>query len=391
MPCLPPPSLTRGVVALTLCVTLALVAAADATANPTRPAAEKATETSTEKAAGKAAQKATPRVPRKPAQAEPALPYRGRPDVRTFAQDVAARRDWDPAWVMMQLDGARQLPRVARLIMPPPVGVPKNWAAYRDRFVEPKRIAAGLAFWQQHADVLQRAEAQYGVPAEVVVGIIGVETFYGRVTGDFRVLDALATLSFDFPSGRSDRSGFFRSELEELLVLARREGIRADSVKGSYAGAIGWPQFLPGSINRHAVDFDGDGHIDLQRSVVDAIGSVARYLQAHGWQPGLATHHAVEPPPEGPGRITLLGPDIKPSFTAAEFAEHGARLDDAGTRHAGLLALVEVQNGDAPPSHVAGTQNFWAITRYNWSSYYALAVITLGQAVKSARPAGPGA
>jgi membrane-bound lytic murein transglycosylase B len=365
--------------ALVLSLGLTLGATADAMASPTQPAT------------GKAAPQATPKPSRKPAPAEPALPYRGRPELRAFAQEVATRRNWDPAWVMIQLEGARQLPRVARLIMPPPVGVPKNWAAYRDRFVEPKRIAAGLAFWQQHAAALQRAETQYGVPLEVVVGIIGVETFYGRVTGDFRVLDALATLSFDFPSGRSDRSGFFRSELEELLVLARREGIRADTVKGSYAGAIGWPQFLPGSINRHAVDFDGDGHIDLQRSVIDAIGSVAHYLQAHGWQPGLATHHAVTPPPEGPGRTLLLGPDIKPSFTAAEFAEHGARLDEAGARHTGLLALVEVQNGDAAPSHVAGTQNFWSITRYNWSSYYALAVITLGEAVKAARQAAPGA
>jgi membrane-bound lytic murein transglycosylase B len=325
------------------------------------------------------------------APAEASLPYRGRTELRAFADDVAARRGWDPAWVMIQLDGARQLPRVARLIMPPPVGTAKNWAAYRDRFVEPRRIAAGLAFWQQHAALLQRAEDAFGVPAEVVVGIIGVETFYGRMTGDFRVLDALATLSFDFPSGRSDRSAFFRGELEELLVLARREGVRADSIKGSYAGAIGWPQFLPGSINRHAVDFDGDGHIDLQRNVADAIGSVAHYLQVHGWQRGLPTHFGVSPPDEAQGRALLLEPDIKPSFTASQFAEQGARLDEAGRSHDGLLALVEVRNGDAAPSHVAGTQNFWALTRYNWSSYYALAVITLGDAVKAARAATPGA
>lgn len=330
-----------------------------------------------------------PKAP--PAPAEAGIPYRGRAELRAFADEVAARRQWDTAWVMIQLEGARQLPRVARLIMPPAVGTPKNWAAYRERFVEPRRIQAGLAFWQQHATTLQRAEAEFGVPADVVVGIIGVETFYGRMTGDFRVLDALATLSFDFPSGRSDRSAFFRSELEELLVMARREGVRADSFKGSYAGAIGWPQFLPGSINRHAVDYDGDGHIDLQRSVPDVIGSVAHYLQAHGWQRGLPTHHAVQPPPEGPGRSLLLGPDIKPSFTAAEFAEHGAVLDEPGSRHEGLLALVELQNGAAAPSHVAGTQNFWTITRYNWSAYYALAVITLGDAIRSARQASPGA
>lgn len=320
-------------------------------------------------------------------RAEAGIPYRGRSVLAAFADDVAARRQWDAAWVLDQLADARQLPRVARLIMPPPAGTAKNWAAYRDRFVEPRRIGAGLAFWQAHADVLQRAEVQFGVPAEVVVGIVGVETFYGRITGDFRVVDALATLSFDFPSGRSDRSAFFRSELEELLVLARREGVRADSIKGSYAGAIGWPQFLPGSINRHAVDFDGDGRIDLQRSVADAIGSVAHYLQQHGWQRGMPTHFAVQPPTDESARGTLLAPDIRPSFTVQQMRELGAGLDGTADGHEGLLALVEVQNGEAPPSHVAGTTNFYAITRYNWSSYYALAVITLGDAVKAARMA----
>lgn len=319
--------------------------------------------------------------------AEAATPYRGRAELAAFAAEVAARRDWEPAWVMIQLDGARQLPRVAQLIMPPPAGTAKNWAAYRERFVEPRRINAGLAFWQAHADTLQQAQERFGVPADVVVGILGVETFFGRITGDFRILDALATLSFDFPSGRSDRSAFFRSELEELLVLARREGVRADSFKGSYAGAIGWPQFLPGSINRHAIDFDGDGHIDLQRSVSDSIGSVAHYLQSHGWQRGMPTHYAVQPPDDAQARATLLGPDIKPSFTAGQFDEYGARLDERGRNHDGLLALVELHNGGAAPSHVAGTQNFYAITRYNWSSYYALAVITLGEAVKAARGA----
>jgi membrane-bound lytic murein transglycosylase B len=332
-------------------------------------------------------QAATSGTKKAPATRTATASYRGRAEVRAFAAEVAARRDWDAAWVQRTLEGARPLPRVAQLIMPPPAGTAKNWAAYRDRFVEPQRINAGLAFWRAHAATLARAEAEFGVPAEVVVGIIGVETFYGRITGNFRVLDALATLSFDFPSGRSDRSAFFRSELEELLQLAQREGVRADSFRGSYAGAIGWPQFLPGSINRHAVDYDGDGHVDLQRSVVDAIGSVARYLQAHGWQRGLATHHAVSAPADEAARATLLAPDILPTFSAAEFAEHGARLDDAGRRHAGRLALVQLDNGDAPPTLIAGTENFYVITRYNWSSYYALAVITLGEAVKAARAA----
>jgi membrane-bound lytic murein transglycosylase B len=223
------------------------------------------------------------------------------------------------------------------------------------------------------------------VPPEIVVGIVGVETFYGRITGSFRVIDALATLAFDFPAGRKDRSGFFRAELEEFLVLCDREGVDPQQVRGSYAGAIGLPQFMPGSINRHAVDLDGDGHVDLLGSAADSVGSVARFLADHGWQRGLATHFGVAVPADAADRAALLAPDIVPSFSAAQFAERGARLDDAGRAHEGLLALVELQNGELAPSYVAGTSNFYALTRYNWSSYYAMAVIALGEAVKRGR------
>jgi membrane-bound lytic murein transglycosylase B len=203
--------------------------------------------------------------------------------------------------------------------------------------------------------------------------------------GGFRVLDALATLSFDFPSGRSDRSGFFREELAQLLVWSQREGMDAAGVRGSYAGAVGLPQFMPSNVNRLAVDFDGDGRVDLLGSAADAIGSVAHYLSAHGWQPGLPTHFSVAPPADPVQRAVLLAPDILPSFTPTQFAEHGAALERAGQETPGPLALVQLFNGDAEPSFVAGTQNFYAVTRYNWSSYYALAVIELGAAVAAAR------
>jgi lytic murein transglycosylase B len=226
------------------------------------------------------------------------------------------------------------------------------------------------------------------VPASVIVGIVGVETFYGRITGGFRVLDALATLSFDFPSGRSDRSTFFRGELEQFLLMCQRQQpMDCSEVKGSYAGAIGLPQFMPSSINKHAVDFDGDGRIDLTNSGADVVGSVAHFLAESGWERGQATHFAVSAPVDTRERALLLGPDILPSFTAAEFAAHGAVLSPEGQAYPGLLALVELQNGDAAPSYIAGTQNFYAVTRYNWSSYYALAVIELGQAVERARAA----
>ena len=311
--------------------------------------------------------------------------YAARPEVRDFAAQLAERRDLPAEWVLAQLAQARLQPSAQRLMMPPPAGTAKNWAAYRDRFVEPQRIMAGARFWQDNADWLQRAEARYGVPAEIIVGIVGVETYYGRITGNFRVLDVLATLAFDFPSGRSDRSAFFRSELEEFLVWSRREGLDPAVPKGSFAGAMGLPQFMPGSINRFAVDFDEDGHIDLNGSAADVVGSVAHYLAAHGWQRGMATTYGVAPPVDTAARATLLQPDILPSFSAEQMEALGAVLDAAGRAHIGPLALVELQNGNAAPSFVAGTQNFYAVTRYNWSSYYAMAVISLGEAVKRQR------
>ena len=305
--------------------------------------------------------------------------------ISAFADEVSVARGLDRDGVLRHLAAAHRLPLVKKLIMPPPAGTAKNWAAYRSRFVEPQRIAAGARFWRDNEAWLAEAEARWGVPPEIVVAIVGVETFYGRITGNFRVIDALATLAFDFPGGRSDRSAFFRSELTELLVLAQREGVDPSSLKGSFAGAMGLPQFMPGSINRYAIDFDGNGHIDLARSSADVVGSVAHFLAQHGWQRGLPTHYAVAVPVDSSDRAVLLGPDILPTFSAAQFRQRGAQLDASGQTHGGLLALVELQNGERAPSYVAGTQNFYTLTRYNWSSYYALAVIELAQALLQAR------
>ena len=325
------------------------------------------------------------RKPVKIAKAEPA--YGKSAEVLRFAAQVAERRGLPREWLTVELAQARRIEAVRKLVMPPPAGSAKNWAAYRARFIEPRRIEAGLGFWRANEAWLAQAEARYGVPAPIVVAIVGVETFYGRVTGNFRTLDALATLSFDFPPGRKDRSAFFRTELEEFFVLCAREGIDPQAVKGSFAGAMGLPQFMPSSLNRMAVDLDGDGRIDLQTSTADVVGSVAHYLADAGWQRGLSTHYAVAVPVDASDRAALLLPDILPSFSAAQFDERGAVLDEAGRAHEGLLALVELQNGDRAPSYVAGTQNFYAITRYNWSSYYAMAVIDLAQALAEQRAA----
>ena len=321
-------------------------------------------------------------------EAAEALRYGPREDMLRFADEAAQRQGLDASWVRAALERARYSPAVAKLIMPAPNGTAKNWASYRSRFVEPVRIRAGLAFWRANQRWLELAEERFGVPPEIIVGIIGVESLFGQQTGNFRVIDALATLAFDFPTGRKDRAPFFRDELESFLLMCSKGGLEPLAVKGSYAGAIGIPQFLPSSVNKYAVDFDGDGQIDLNDNPADVIGSVANYLMAFGWQRGMVTRFEVTPPPDAIDRATLLVPDIVPSFSSQEFAQRGAVLDPAGQTFEGKLALVELQNGDAAPTHVAGTDNFYVITRYNWSSYYAMAVIELGEAIERERSRG---
>ena len=315
-------------------------------------------------------------------RAPDAVTYGTRDDVVRFAEGVAERHGLDPEWVRRSLAQARFIPVVTRYIMPPAAGTAKNWAAYRARFVEQVRLRAGTAFWRANERWLDQAEEMYGVPAEIVVGIVGVESIYGQQMGNFRVIDSLATLAFDFPTGRRDRSAFFKDELESWFVLCKSEGVDPLAWRGSYAGALGMAQFMPSSFNKYAVDFDGDGHVDLHANAADVIGSVANYLAEFGWKRGLAARFDVEPPADLEARALLLAPDIVPTFTAAEMVERGARLPDAALAVESLLALVELQNGDAATTYVAGTSNFYALTRYNWSSYYAMAVLALGEAVR---------
>ncbi len=323
-----------------------------------------------------------------PAKAAPAYHYAQRAEAMQFADDLAERRGLDREWVRQAIGQARLLREVPRLVLPPPKGSPKNWAAYRARFVEPVRIRAGLRFWLDNAATLARAEAEYGVPAEIIVGIIGVETIYGQHMGGYRVIDALSTLSFDFPQAHpraAERRAFFQRELEQFLTLMDRTGTDPHQPRGSYAGAMGLGQFMPSSWARWAVDFDGDGRIDLNHSAADAIGSVANYFVGHGWKTGMPTHYAVQFDAATLQLDDLLAPDILPTFSPASMAAKGAQVLGDGATHNGPLALVELQNGGAPPSYVAGTENFYAVTRYNWSSYYALAVIELGREIAAQR------
>lgn len=317
--------------------------------------------------------------------------YAQSPAAMAFAEDLAQRRGLDPQWVRQQIGAARRLPSVIRLSLPAPRAAYKNWAVYRARFVEPVRIRAGQRFWEAHREALARAEREYGVPASLIVGVIGVETLYGQHTGNYRVIDALATLAFDFPASHpraEARAEFFRGELEQFLSLASRTGMDPLAVRGSYAGAMGWPQFMPSSWARHAIDFDGDSKVDLFNSADDVIGSVANYFKSYGWQPGQPTHYAVSFDLEKLDKDGLLAPDILPSFSVERFMAKGAVPDTQGQQHAGKLALIELQNGDpaqggAAPTYLAGTDNFYVVTRYNWSSYYAMAVLELGRTIEA--------
>lgn len=322
-------------------------------------------------------------------KAAPERFYRDHPAAMAFADDLAQRRGLDTGWVREQIGRARRLDAAIRGVTPPPAGVPKNWAAYRARFIEPVRLAAGQRFWLDNRATLARAEAEFGVPASLIVGVIGVETLYGRHTGTHKVMDAITTLAFDFPAVHpraAARTAFFRDELEQLLSLCQRGGIDPHSLLGSFAGAMGWPQFMPSSWVKYAIDFDGDGRIDLFDSPADVIGSVANYFKTFGWQSGMPTHYPVRFDPARLDLDTLLAPDILPSFSVENFLANGAVVDGEALQHPGKLALIELQNAGAPSSYVAGTDNFYVVTRYNWSSYYAMAVIELGEAVKAALP-----
>ncbi len=362
------------------------------------PFAQKAqTKAVPRKAPGKAAGQASAKTTGKPntkARAKVRAPeigpsYANRADAMALADDVALRRDLDAAWVRRTIGLAHRVPLVEKLMTPPAVGVAKNWAAYRARFIEPLRINAGVKFWLSNREALARAEQQFGVPAAIIVGILGVETIYGQQMGNFRVLDALCTLAFDFPAAHpraGERSAYFKGELEQYLSRLNRTGAAPLAELGSFAGAVGMAQFMPTSWHRFALDFDGDGKIDLHMNAADAIGSVANYFRAYGWKPGAPTHFELTFDTPRLQLDSLLVPDILPTFSAARMAELGVFLSDDAQRHDGKLALVELQNGPQPARYVAGTDNFYVITRYNWSSYYAMAVIELGAAVAQQLP-----
>jgi len=313
--------------------------------------------------------------------------FRGWTAVADFENDMASKYGFDPAALKQVMEQVNYIDAAVQLVKPAPPGKPKNWQAYRDRFIEPVRINAGVDFWNQNADALARAEAEYGVPAEIIVGIIGVETVYGRNTGRFRVMDVLTTLAFAYPDApnRLERQVFFKGELENTLLLARKSNIDPFSLVGSFAGAVGLPQFMPGSILSYGVDFDADGKIDLRNSPVDAIGSVANFLVQHGWRAGGAAPIVV------PAQVSatrawenMLGRGLQASYSPEQLTAAGVATA-ANLPNTALFGLVDLQNGAEATEYWLATDNFFAITHYNRSYFYAMSVIDLGRAVRHAR------
>ncbi len=295
------------------------------------------------------------------------------PEVATFIAEMQEKHGFEKEWLATSFSRLRPNETVLRAIKPAAVPeLQRSWERYRSRFLNERRIAAGVRFWQEHEATLKRASAIYGIPEEIIVAIIGVETEYGKNMGRFSVMQALSTLAFRYPP----RAPFFRAELEQFLLLARDNGFDPLAVKGSYAGAIGIPQFMPSSQQRYAVDFDANGRIDLTRSNVDAIGSVASFLAQHGWETGASI--AVPASIEGdPAPLVMLG--IKPEKPLAELVASGVRAEG---NPAAAAAIIDLVTPDQVTEYWAGFQNFYVITRYNRSSFYAMSVFQLAEAIR---------
>ncbi len=295
------------------------------------------------------------------------------PEIEAFILEMADKHRFEPGALRRLFAQAQPRPEILRAISTPITTLP--WHEFRGRFVDPARINGGVRFWREHAATLEKASREFGVPAEIIVATIGVETLYGRNTGTHRVLEALAMLAFQYPP----RAELFRSELEEYLLLVREAGFDAMGIRGSYAGAIGIPQFLPSSYRRYAVDFNGDGRRDLMKTPADAIGSVANYYRSFGWRSG---EGIIVPAEVDPGNAQpLLGIGILPQLRVTELKRLGvtpaAPVDD------GAEAALFVVESEAGPLYWLGLNNFYVITRYNRSINYALAVHELARELRA--------
>lgn len=322
------------------------------------------------------------RTPSAPAvETSSGRPLAGRADVEAFIREMVAKHGFSSDELHRAFARAYDRPEIIEAMNRPAES--KSWGAYRRIFLTEKRIAGGVAFMRANAAALARAERQYGVPAEVVTAIIGVETLYGGNTGKYPVIESLSTLAFDYPR----RAAFFRSELENFLLLARDEGIDYLQPRGSYAGAMGLAQFMPSSYRRLAIDFDGDGHRNLWSDPDDAIGSIANYLARSGWRAGDPLI-AVPATAQGSAWKDVVSSNFRQpkSLTRLSVANWGARgvqpLQSVAAERSALLVVLDGDSGDEP---YLCFDNFYAITRYNLSALYAMAVTQLSQEIRSRR------
>lgn len=317
--------------------------------------------------------------------------YHNRVEVKNFAHEVAMRHGFDEKNVLTILEKAKYQPTAARAIVPPSKPGARHWERYRARYVESVRINNGLAFWEANAAILNKTTEKTGVPPEVIVAILGIETIFGQHTGGFRTVDALSTLTFDFPRNTRDRSDFFRGELEAFFLLSRENRLNPLEVKGSFAGAIGMGQFMPSSWRRFAVDGDDDGEIDLFHSVQDTVASIGNFLKVHGWQAGefwyvpatvknnLNTQQSVE---------KIIKEGIIPRFTDAQLRELGIvgkfSEYDIHLRTNEMLCLVDLPNALESVEYRLAGRNYYAVSRYNRSNFYAMSVLDLATALRQA-------
>jgi membrane-bound lytic murein transglycosylase B len=295
------------------------------------------------------------------------------PEIESFIQEMVQKHQFKVDTLRRLFARVEPNPAVISAISAPITALP--WYEFRSRFVDAVRINGGLRFWREHATTLEKASREFGVPEEIIVATIGVETIYGRRTGGFGVLEALTMLAFHYPP----RAELFRSELVQYLLLAREARFDATSMKGSYAGAIGIPQFMPSSYRRYAVDFDGDGRRDLLNSPADAIGSVANYYRSHGWRAGETIAVPAEVDPGSATALVELG--VKPLLKVGELKRRGVS-PAAPVEEEPQAALIMVES-ETGPSYWLGLNNFYVITRYNRNINYALAVHELARELRA--------
>ncbi|MEP6609316.1 MAG: lytic murein transglycosylase B [Burkholderiaceae bacterium] len=313
------------------------------------------------------------------ALAEPRAPYLQRAEVRQFIDELLAQHGFDRQRVERWLSSAKYSAAVERYMQPPIAFGQRNWLEYRARYLDEPRIQSGAAFVRQHEAAMQRAQQQFGVPPEIIAAIIGIETYFGRMTGSFRTLDALVTLSFDYLR----RAEYYRQQLAEFFLLVHEQKSDPLAFRGSFAGAIGLPQFMPGSIRRYAVDFDGDGRIDLNGSAADAIGSVGSYLAAHGWQRDLPImFDAVT----DEATVEALGGGIDANVRWSEAMAAGVESDTPLSLDTNVLVidLPYLNAGQVDRLYRVGTVNFSALLYYNRSYFYASAVADLAREIANA-------